>query len=66
MAKEAEGRKQIKFLIEIVELNRYNERSDNIEKQIEDKAIRDHQGALKSKHPDYMGSRYNVLACSMG
>ena len=77
MDKEAEDRKQVKFLIEIgdgelEELISYHELADIIEKQEEDelnpldkvwtfKAIRDHQGPLTSKHPDYMGSRYNVL-----
>ena len=69
--------KIIYFLVEIgygelEELINYNELSDNIERQEEDelnpldkvrtyKAIRDHQGPLTSKHPDYMGSRYNLL-----
>ena len=70
MDKEAEDRKQVKFLIkigdiELEELIRYNELSDIIKKQEVDelnpldkvwtyKAIRVHQGPLTSKHVHYM------------
>ena len=74
--KDAENHQHIKFLIEIGEgkfdeIITYNELNDIVEQQSEEvleeerswatKSIKDHQGPLNSKHPDYKGSAYNVL-----
>ena len=74
--KDAENHQHIKFLIEIGEgkfdeIITYNELNDIVERQSEEvleeerswayKSIKDHQGPLNSKHPDYKGSAYNVL-----
>ena len=74
--KDAENHQNIKFLIEIGEgkfdeIIACNELNDIVEQQSEEvleedrscayKSIKDHQGPLNSKHPDYKGSAYNVL-----
>jgi Reverse transcriptase (RNA-dependent DNA polymerase) len=74
--KDAENHQNIKFLLQIGEgkfdeIITYNELNDIVERQIEEemdpdkpwafKTIKDHQGPLNSRHPDYKGSSYNVL-----
>ena len=74
--KDAENHQNIKFLLQIGEgkfdeIITYSELNDIVEKQVEDeldpekpwvyKAIKDHQGPLHPRHPDYKGSSYNVL-----
>ena len=77
MDQDAENHKNIKFLVELGdgefdEIITYNKLCDMIEK-IENQedhpeepkwtfqSILDHQGPLKTNHPDYKGSMYNVL-----
>ena len=77
MDHDAENHKNIKFLVELGdgeydEIITYNKLCDIIE-QIEDqdenvdepkwtfKSILGHQGPLRTNHPDYKGSSYNVL-----
>ena len=77
MDQDAENHKNIKFLVELGdgefdEILTYNKLCDMIEKieHQEDhpeepkwtfQSILDHQGPLKTSHPDYKGSMYNVL-----
>jgi uncharacterized cupin superfamily protein len=69
--------KELKFLVELGEhqydeIMTYSDLSEIIERQHEAeqsdpdrawifKGIKNHQGPMTSKHPDYKGSAYNVL-----